>query len=65
MKNILTSATKIVLLLFAIAISIAFLFDIFTGKTAIETKDFMIPVMAVLGFYFANKGEKDKEYLGK
>jgi len=63
--TILKSATKLVLLFFSFALTVAFLFDVFTGKTILETKDFLVPVMAVLGFFFAYKGENSQPYAGK
>jgi hypothetical protein len=63
--QILKSATKLVLLLFAVSLTIAFLFDILTSKVILETKDFLVPAMAVLGYYFAYKGDNSQPYAGK
>jgi hypothetical protein len=51
MKNILTSASKLVFLLLALSACIGF----FIGK--LDPKDFMVLAGMAFSFYFANKGE--------
>ena len=65
MSEILKSATKITLLIFTITLSIGFLYGVFFGGIVVETKDFLIPAMAVLGFFFAYKGDVTKPFVGK
>ncbi|MFH1399007.1 MAG: hypothetical protein ABIG95_02760 [Candidatus Woesearchaeota archaeon] len=59
MKELLTSASKLVFLLLTLTACIAFL----TGK--FETKDFMVLASMAYAFYFTNKGETEKPYGGK
>jgi ABC-type polysaccharide/polyol phosphate export permease len=59
MKNIFTSATKIVLLLFALTACVGFLW----GKLSPEL--FASAMGGVFGFFFANKGDVSEPYLGK
>lgn len=65
MSNILKSASKIILLMFGATISITYIYGVLTGKVVLDTKDFLIPAMAVMGFYFANKGDNNQPYAGK
>lgn len=51
MSNIITSASKIVFILMALAV----IAGLFTGK--IDPKDFMVLASMAFTFYFANKGE--------
>ena len=53
------SATKITLLMFALTACVGFLW----GKLSPEL--FASALGGVFGFFFANKGEQGKEYLGK
>jgi uncharacterized membrane protein len=65
--NIFESATKICLLTVVFTLCIILFYGAFTGK--IEYKDIVIAFVGLLGalqgFYFANKGEAGKDYLGK
>ena len=57
--NILSSASKIVLLMLTFTSCVAFLMKILPVE-------FFVPmVMAVFGFYFANKGTPEQPYAGK
>jgi len=66
MGNIFESATKIILLLFGVSLSIGFLYGIFTQSIDVS-ETFKLALMLVLGFYFANKGDAggNLPYLGK
>lgn len=57
MNNILSSATKIVLLIFAVTVALTYTYSIVTGKIVVDGKDFSSALMLVLGFYFAYKGD--------
>jgi hypothetical protein len=57
--NILTSASKLVFLLMAVA-TVA---GMFIGK--IDPKDFMMLASMAFSFYFANKGDSSRPYAGK
>lgn len=59
MKNILTSASKLVFVLMALATIIGMLI----GK--IDAKDFLTLVSMAFTFYFANKGENNQPFAGK
>ena len=64
MKNILSSASKIVFILLAVSACVAF----FLGR--LNEGNFMILAGAAFSFYFANKGETGKDgtappYAGK
>lgn len=59
MKNILTSASKIVF----IAMAFAVIAGLFTSK--IDPKDFIALASMAFAFYFANKGETSTNYAGK
>lgn len=59
MKNIYSSASKIVFILMAAA-TIA---GMFYGK--IDAKDFMVLASMAFSFYFANKGEPTEPFAGK
>jgi len=59
MKNILTSASKLVFVLMALATIVGMLI----GK--IDAKDFLTLVSMAFTFYFANKGENSQPYAGK
>ena len=58
-KNIITSASKIVFLMLAATACVGFFIGI------LEAKDFMVLAGMAFAFYFSNKGEKDKPYAGK
>jgi len=57
--KILSSASKIVFLLLAASACAGF----FLGK--LDPKDFMVLSGMAFSFYFANKGDGSKKYLGK
>ena len=57
--KVLTSASKLVLLLFAVVACVATLI----GK--LDTKDFMVLASMVFGFYFSFKGDMSQPYAGK
>ena len=57
--EILTSASKLVFILMAVAL-IALTF---VGK--VDPKDFMAACLMAFTFYFANKGETSNNYAGK
>lgn len=59
MKNIYSSASKIVFILMAAAV----IAGMFYGK--VDAKDFMILASMAFSFYFANKGESDQPFAGK
>jgi len=67
MDNIIKSASKIVLITSSIALSIAFLYVALMGRVegTVIADIFKFFLGAVAGFYFANKGEPNAEYLGK
>lgn len=55
--KILSSASKIVFLFVTLTVCVAYLFEIFSGKIALDGKDFFALALMVFTFYFANKGE--------
>lgn len=57
--DILQSASKIVFILLALTACIAFLSGI------LESKDFMVLVMAAFSFYFSSKGDQTQPFAGK
>lgn len=59
MKNILTSASKLVFVLMALATIVGMLM----GK--IDAKDFLTLVSMAFTFYFANKGDSTQPFAGK
>lgn len=59
MENIFESASKIVFIMMALGVHGA----LFTGK--ITGEQYMVLASMAFTFYFANKGDKDSEYLGK
>ena len=59
MKNIYSSASKIVFILMAVAVIVG----MFYGR--VEAKDFMILASMAFSFYFANKGENNEPFAGK
>jgi TRAP-type C4-dicarboxylate transport system permease small subunit len=67
MMKIIESATKLVLLTFALTLCVAILFGVFTrqitGDKMIEL--FSSAVMLILGFYFAYKGDGNLPNAGK
>jgi len=67
MDNIIKSASKLVLLSLSFSLALSFLFVVLTGKVegTVITDIFKMALGAILGFYFANKGEPNAEYLGK
>jgi hypothetical protein len=63
--KLLQSASKIVFMLMALTVSIAFLWEVFTGKVTLDAKDFMALVLVAFTYYFTNKGTPTEPYLGK
>jgi hypothetical protein len=59
MKQIFTSASKIVFLLLALTACAGF----FIGK--LEAQDFMLLAGMAFAFYFSNKGDNSQAFLGK
>lgn len=59
MSNLIKSASKIVFISLTLAACIGF----FLGYLSEE--NFMILAGAAFAFYFSNKGDDNKEYLGK
>ena len=59
MQNLLSSASKIVFILMAVAVVAL------TFADKVDPKDFMMLAAMAFSFYFANKGDKDSDYLGK
>ncbi len=59
MKNIFSSASKLVFVLMAIATIIG----MFIGR--IDAKDFLVLVSMAFTFYFANKGDNSQPFAGK
>lgn len=54
-SDILTSASKIVFILIAFVLCVAFLFEVMTGKIIFETKDFIPLAVMAFTYYFAYK----------
>lgn len=71
MKNIISSASKIGLLMVIASMCTAFIIGIVRGTITLDTKDFAILVVApILTFYFSNKGDQPNNagsapFLGK
>ncbi len=59
MKNIFSSASKLVFVLMAVATIVG----MFMGR--IDAKDFLVLVSMAFTFYFANKGENNQPFAGK
>lgn len=59
MKEILTSASKIVFILMAVATCL------FTAMGIITGEQFMVLASMAFAFYFSNKGDSSQTYLGK
>lgn len=59
MQNIISSASKIVFILMAVAVVILTFIGI------VDPKDFMILASMAFSFYFANKGNPAEPYAGK
>ena len=59
MNEILKSGAKIVFILLALTACVAF----FIGK--LDQDNFMILATGAFSFYFANKGDESKMFLGK
>lgn len=59
MQNIISSASKIVFILMAVAVVILTFIGI------VDPKDFMILASMAFSFYFANKGNPTEPYAGK
>lgn len=57
--SILESASKIVFVLMALGVIIL------TFMKIVDAKDFLTLAAMAFTFYFSNKGEPSKEYLGK
>lgn len=64
MQNILQSASKLIILILTIVLSIAYLYSVLQGTIDIGDT-FDKAVMLVFGFYFAYKGDKNQPYAGK
>ena len=67
MNDLLSSASKICLI--AVVLTICTLMFFGAATKQLEYRDLTIAFVGLLsalqGFYFANKGNKDKEFLGK
>lgn len=59
MQKLITSASKIVFILMALAV----IGGMFTGK--VDNKDFIMLAGMAFTFYFSNKGSADEPYAGK
>lgn len=59
MKNIYSSASKIVFILMAVAVIVGMFYN------KVDAKDFMILASMAFSFYFANKGEGSQPFAGK
>jgi asparagine N-glycosylation enzyme membrane subunit Stt3 len=59
MKNIISSASKIVFLLLALTACVGFFLKL------LESKDFMVLACMAFTFYFASKGDSSNNYLNK
>lgn len=59
MNDILSSASKIVFILMAVAVVAL------TALDKVDAKDFMMLSAMAFSFYFANKGEANEPYAGK
>jgi len=55
------SVSQIVFLLIAVALVIAFLFEIYMGKISLDSKDFIGIAMLVFGFYFSKPSATQEE----
>lgn len=55
--GILSSASKIVFILMAVAVAGAFVFEVVVGRVTLDPKDFMMLAAMAFSFYFANKGD--------
>lgn len=53
MSNIISSASKIVFILMAAAVCLAFLFEVAAGRVSFDPKDFMILASMAFAFYFS------------
>ena len=56
MNTILSSASKLAFLILVVTACVAFGYSVYVGKTVLESKDFMVLLMAAASFYFAYKG---------
>lgn len=67
MKEIVKSASKIVLLTMSLVLALSFLYVVLTNQIAGEAVAdiFKISIGAVFGFYFAHKGDNTRPYAGK
>lgn len=59
MNNIISSASKIVFILMAVAVIIL----TYLGK--VDPKDFIVLASMAFAFYFSNKGEPNEPFAGK
>lgn len=59
MSELIKSAAKIVFIMLAFTVCVA----LFMGK--VSQDNFMILASSAFAFFFANKGDSSKEYLGK
>ncbi len=59
MKNIYSSASKVVFILMAVATIAGLFYD------KVDPKDFMILASMAFSFYFANKGDNSQPFAGK
>ncbi len=57
--EILKSASKIVFILMAVSVVLL------TWAGRVDPKDFMMLASMAFAFYFSNKGDSSKEFLGK
>lgn len=59
MKDMLGSASKIVFMMLAFTVCVAFV------QGRLESKDFMVLASMAFTFYFTNKGDQNMPYGGK
>lgn len=63
--EIIKSASKLVFLLLALTACLTYAYGIVTGKTQMDTKDFMVLAGMAFGYYFASKGDQNLPMGGK
>jgi hypothetical protein len=59
--EILKSASRIVFLMLALTACTVFSYSVVTGKTMMETKDFMVLASAAFAYYFTKKSNAEEK----
>lgn len=57
MQPIYSSASKLVFLILTTTVSLAFLWEVATGRVTLDAKDFMVLVLMAATYYFTHKGD--------